>query len=239
MQVLSIINWERFQHYKDRDPPWVKLYRDLLTSESWVLGNDVSRVVQVASTLLAPRYNNQIPYRFDLLKEVIHLKCEESVFIMAIGHLITTDFLEIQEVTKEVKVMAQSASTALATCPSESDQIRSDISSATPPKRKRVSRETDPTWLLDFKLAYPSRAGDQGWRKAVKASRTRIAEGHTPEEFIEGAKRYAAFCEAMGKVGTEFVRQASRFLGDEKSFLELWEPPKHINGKASPYANAI
>jgi hypothetical protein len=50
---FAICNWERFQHYKDRDPPWVKLYRDLLTSESWVLGTDLSRVVQIASTLLA------------------------------------------------------------------------------------------------------------------------------------------------------------------------------------------
>ncbi len=123
---LAVKNWERFQHYKDRDPPWVKLYRDLLTTESWVLGTDLSRVVQVASTLLAARYSNQIPYRFDLLKEVMHIKCSEKDFTRAIDYLISADFIEIQEVTKETKVVAQSASTPLASCPSESDQIRSE-----------------------------------------------------------------------------------------------------------------
>lgn len=27
---MKIKNWERFQHYKDRNPPWIKLYHDLL-----------------------------------------------------------------------------------------------------------------------------------------------------------------------------------------------------------------
>src|SRR6201999_2272789 len=56
LKYISIKGWDRFQHYTDRDPPWVKLYRDLLTSESWVLGTDTSRLVQVASILLAARY---------------------------------------------------------------------------------------------------------------------------------------------------------------------------------------
>lgn len=124
--LLTVKNWERFQHYKDRDPPWIKLYRDLLTSESWVLGNDLSRVVQVASTMLAARYENKIPYRFDLLKKVMSLDCNEAQFKKAVDHLINTNFLEIQEVPIEEKSVAQSASAPLAKCSSESDQIRSD-----------------------------------------------------------------------------------------------------------------
>lgn len=122
--TLSIRNWERFQHYKDRDPPWVKLYRDLLTSETWVLGTDLSRVVQIASTLLAPRYGNKIPMRFDLLRRVMSLDCKPAEFDEAIRHLVSTGFLEIQQVPGESKVLEQSASTVLATCTSETDQIR-------------------------------------------------------------------------------------------------------------------
>src|SRR5262249_13633306 len=29
LRFLRIRNFERFQHYKDRRPPWIKLYRDL------------------------------------------------------------------------------------------------------------------------------------------------------------------------------------------------------------------
>ena len=30
-----IKNWDRFQHFKDRNPPWVKLYKDLLDDPDW------------------------------------------------------------------------------------------------------------------------------------------------------------------------------------------------------------
>jgi hypothetical protein len=92
------------------------------------------------------------------------------------------------------------------------------------PKPQNVSGETD-GWFLDFKLAYPSRAGDHGWRKALKAAHARVVEGHSPDEFIEGAKRYAEFCRVTGKEGTEYVKQAATFLGPDKPFLESWAPP--------------
>lgn len=32
---MRIRNWSKFQHFKDRRPPWVKLYRDLLDDIEW------------------------------------------------------------------------------------------------------------------------------------------------------------------------------------------------------------
>jgi hypothetical protein len=111
------------------------------------------------------------------------------------------------------------------------DQTKPDQnpSASATPARTVVSRgaSTDPEWLLDFKLAYPPRAGDQGWRKAVRAAHARIAEGHTSAEFVAGARRYAAFCDASGKLGSEYVKQACTFLGPDKPFLLPWHaPPK-------------
>lgn len=93
-------------------------------------------------------------------------------------------------------------------------------------KPKPVPRETsDPDWFLDFKLAYPERAGDQGWRKALRAANARFAEGHTPAEMIAGAHRYREFCRAKGDIRSEFVKQAATFLGPDKPFLLPWRPP--------------
>ena len=122
--VIRIRGWDRFQHYKDRDPPWVKLYRDLLTTESWVLGTDLSRLVQVASILLAARYSNSIPLNFPLIRKVASLDCNEKQFMEAISHL-AKDFLEIQQCTEDPKPVAQHASSVLATCPSEAEQRQS------------------------------------------------------------------------------------------------------------------
>ena len=33
--TLAIKNWTKFQHFKDRTPPWVKLYRELLDDPDW------------------------------------------------------------------------------------------------------------------------------------------------------------------------------------------------------------
>lgn len=243
-QVISICSWDRFQHYKDRDPPWVKLYRDMLTTESWVLGTDTSRLVQVASMLLAARYQNATPLNWPLLKKVAHLDCTENQFMEALDHLRATRFLEIhenQQVTNGSGGSAQDASNTLANCASqnvpvysETEQSRgraeaeqSTTASATP-TRQLASRGTlvdDPEWMLEFKLVYPSRAGDQGWRKAVRAAHARIGEGHTTIEFVDGARRYAAYCQAIGKTGTEYVKQACTFLGPDKHFLEPWNLP--------------
>jgi hypothetical protein len=32
---VRIKNWKKFQHFKDRRPPWIKLYRDLLDDKEW------------------------------------------------------------------------------------------------------------------------------------------------------------------------------------------------------------
>jgi hypothetical protein len=125
MKHLVVLGWDRHQHYKDRDPPWVKLYRDLLTSESWVLGTDTSRLVQVASVLLAARYSNQIPLQWNLIRKVASLDCSEKEFNAAVSHLCTFKFFEIQDVTPAEGVPEQSASTVLATCTSETEAEKS------------------------------------------------------------------------------------------------------------------
>ena len=33
--TARIKNWRKFQHFKNRRPPWIKLYRDLLDDPEW------------------------------------------------------------------------------------------------------------------------------------------------------------------------------------------------------------
>jgi hypothetical protein len=44
--TLRIKNWEQFQHFKDRSPPWIKLYREILDDPDWhELDSDASKVL--------------------------------------------------------------------------------------------------------------------------------------------------------------------------------------------------
>ncbi len=50
IQIPSVLvprNWKKFQHYKDRSPPWIKLHRDLLNDRAFML-------LALASKALAP-----------------------------------------------------------------------------------------------------------------------------------------------------------------------------------------
>lgn len=58
---LKVKNFERFQHYKDRNPPWIKLYNDLLDDYAFGCLPDASKWLAVGLWLLASRYENKIP----------------------------------------------------------------------------------------------------------------------------------------------------------------------------------
>jgi len=58
---LKVKNFERFQHYKDRNPPWIKLYNDLLDDYEFARLQDASKWLAVGLWLLASRYDNRIP----------------------------------------------------------------------------------------------------------------------------------------------------------------------------------
>lgn len=47
--TVAVKNWTRFQHFKDRKPPWIKLYRDLLDDPDWhdLSGDDAKGLVMI------------------------------------------------------------------------------------------------------------------------------------------------------------------------------------------------
>lgn len=204
--VIVVHNWERFQHYKDRDPPWIKLYRDLLTSESWVLGNDDSRLVQVAITLLAARYHNATPLNFTLLRKVASLDLTDAKFTTAINHLAATKFLSIQEVDDTCK---QGASSVLATCTSETEQSRAEQSRVRAREDARdddeVSRET-PEQIADELLARRrgrQRAGRLPDDFSLTPERRVVAEA----ERLPAERTFAKFCDYWRSASGERARK--------------------------------
>ena len=61
MEYLRIRNWEKFQHYKDRNPPWIKLHRDLLRDYEFSCLQDASKLHLMLLWLLASQLDNKIP----------------------------------------------------------------------------------------------------------------------------------------------------------------------------------
>jgi hypothetical protein len=59
--MTSIKNWNQFQHFKDRRPPWIKLYRDLLDDLEWHQLDPVAAKVLVMLWLIASESEGNLP----------------------------------------------------------------------------------------------------------------------------------------------------------------------------------
>lgn len=60
-EYIRVVNFEKFQHYKDRTPPWIKLYNDILDDYEFSCLQDASKLHLVLIWLLASRTDNRIP----------------------------------------------------------------------------------------------------------------------------------------------------------------------------------
>ncbi len=58
---MRIKNWSKFQHFKDRKPPWVKLYRDVLDDMEWYELDPLASKVLVMCWLIASEDDGRLP----------------------------------------------------------------------------------------------------------------------------------------------------------------------------------
>ena len=58
---IRVKNWAKFQHFKDRRPPWIKLYRDILDDKEWHKLDPVAAKDLVSFWLIASEYDGDLP----------------------------------------------------------------------------------------------------------------------------------------------------------------------------------
>ena len=72
---MKIKNWSKFQHFKDRRPPWIKLYRDILDDIDWHQLDPLASKVLVMCWLIASEDDGNIP---DVKKLAFRLRMPEK-----------------------------------------------------------------------------------------------------------------------------------------------------------------
>ena len=98
---FSVKGFDKFQHYKDRSPPWIKLYNELLDDYEFGLLPDAAKMHLGAIWLLASRYNNRIPHDAEWIS----------------GRINATENLDLDALTKAGFIIPeQGCSNALASC---------------------------------------------------------------------------------------------------------------------------
>ena len=61
MEFFCVKNWARYQHYKRRNPPWIKLYTSLLDDYDFGCLQDASKLLALFVLMLAAKANNRLP----------------------------------------------------------------------------------------------------------------------------------------------------------------------------------
>ena len=113
---MRIRNWKKFQHYKYRGPPWIKLHRGLLNDRFWHALDDECARALVNLWLIASEADGELPEIADL---AFRLRIPEKQLNSIISKL--SNWLE------------QGASTPLADC----------LHVATPERERETERETE------------------------------------------------------------------------------------------------
>lgn len=78
-----------------------------------------------------------------------------------------------------------------------------------------------------FWKSYPKREGGNPKKTAWKAWKARIRAGVSADDLIAAASRYADQMRAKGSEGTNFVKQASTFLGPDEHWSEVLRSNVH------------
>jgi hypothetical protein len=175
---LRVRNWEQFQHYKDRNPPWIKLHFALLASEDWVTLDDASKLLAVVCMLIASRNNGEVPNNPAYLKRVAYLDK-----LPKLEPLISCGFLENLQAPASAVQAHASTPQADARPETEADTDKKDslseTSSDVPPKK--TNSEKYPPAFEAFWQTYPRSPNMSkskalaGWKKLTEEQRTACA----------------------------------------------------------------
>jgi hypothetical protein len=120
---MKIKNWSKFQHFKDRKPPWVKLYRDVLDDMEWYELDPLASKVLVMCWLIASEDDGRLPnsktlafrlrmtekQTIDCLNKLSHWLEQDD--INAISEQYQTDSLETE---KEIETKKEKKATIVA-----------------------------------------------------------------------------------------------------------------------------
>lgn len=137
--MIKVPSWRKFQHYKDRSPAWIKLYRSTLNDRHIASLDDFSFRVLIAIWLLASDNDGAVDER-DL---VFNMRVESKPMLPALETLASRHLIIICEET-------------LALCSQDASEV---VDRGEERGEEREERRVDPTQLS---TPFPTAAGPVG-----------------------------------------------------------------------------
>ena len=196
MDYFRVRNFERFQHYADRKPPWIKLYKDLWRDPRFFALSENDRYQLISLFILASQNDNKIPVNQDWLQ---HELCTKKA--ISLETLVASQWVEYLE---------QDASMVLAGCQQDAipralarvEKRREEKNTCT---KEGYSEEFERFWGV-----YPRKAGKgEAWKSWQK-------NGHPPVDDIVRIIELAKQTPQWTKNNGQFIPMPSTWLNQKR-----------------------
>ena len=96
LRYFRVVNFSKFQHYRDRDPPWIKLYNRLLDNYEFNRLSDSAKFHLVGIWMLASRNKNRLPWDAKWIRQRVSANTNVDL-----ENLLHNGFIELYEFGNE------------------------------------------------------------------------------------------------------------------------------------------
>lgn len=198
-RYLRVRNFDALQHYKDRNPIWIKLYCSILEDYDFARLPDETKFHAVGLMLLASRSNNKFPDDEEWLRAKINANSKINLQI-----LLEIEFLEVIS-DKKGEESDENFDGKRTTNARKSKKTKDDLASATFKDEKSCasaehSRTEEKRTHTEQTHAALS-ADDVKDEKAMRVNLENSAKtnGHISQFSLDECLRYVRICEAKGE----------------------------------------
>ena len=199
--TLRIKNWGEFQHFKDRAPPWIKLYKKLLDDKNWhELDADAAKCL-ISLWLLASETEGDLPSTQEIAFRLRLSEKSIKSYVSKLSHWLIQDDIAV---ISDINLISSS---------NQNDNN-------TIPLARSVSVSVSNTYFDRFWKAYPKKVGkgaaETSWERAK-------INGHF-DSVIAALERQKQ-SEQWQKDGGQFIPNPATWLNQKRWEDEITPTP--------------
>lgn len=228
MERIKIENWDEFQHYKKRNPPWIKLHGALLQNYEYRSLKDGEKLLLLSLWMLRSRISHDIPKDPHYIAEVTGITGKANI-----QALVNAGFVSCY----------QDASIMLATCKRTPKKQCAPVETETETEERIYMSENDSpeneekgseglTLVEEFESGWDQYPGN---KRGMSTELEYFKKKHSDWKDVVGGLSFAVSLEIMQR---EADSKAKQFVPPWKHFKtwignRCWEAPLERNRKES------
>jgi hypothetical protein len=207
--TIRVLNWGDFQHYKDRDPPWIKLHqRRLFEKPAWRRLHGSAAKLLVDVWMLTAALGREGSLEMTLTDLAYRVRIPEPDVLEDLQVLEAFQFLELApDLQAKDSKGKQKITNGLPEVETETEGERETET----PRAKRASPEVVGNWVTEFGVAWKARfAGTVSYKRIGHALKP-LRETYSDAEILSRWERYLSKVQGQYASAEDFAKKFSEW----------------------------